>query len=102
MSKWNELYLQVKLKYLFRHCLPPGYIFKKKGEAKLDEEEQETLEQKIDERIAKLGVKGTPVTLERHIFIYNTVKNLKFLHFRPLQCEITYFEINLSKIEILD
>lgn len=50
---------------IYRHCLPPGYIFKKKGEAKLDEEEQETLEQKIDERIAKLGVKGTPVTLER-------------------------------------
>lgn len=37
--------------YLFRHCLPPGYVFKKKKDKILDandDTEKVTLEEEID------------------------------------------------------
>jgi len=38
---------------IYRHCLPPNYVFKKKGEKKQEEDsdENETLEQEIDNKI---------------------------------------------------
>ncbi len=67
VSERNELYIQVKINNN-RHCLPPNYVFKKKGEKKQEEDsdENETLEQEIDNKIQSLVIKsGTPVTLER-------------------------------------
>lgn len=51
---------------IYRHCLPPGYIFKKKGEKAIDDDEyKETFEEEIDNRIKLLGdKKGTKVTIE--------------------------------------
>jgi hypothetical protein len=47
----NCIYRLILNKY--RHCLPPNYLFKKKGEIKKDEDsdENETLEQVIDNKI---------------------------------------------------
>lgn len=47
--------------------MPPGYIFKKKGEPKVEETNKESLEEGIDNRIAKLGILGVKVTLETYI-----------------------------------
>ena len=70
VSKRNELYIQVD-KIIKRHCLPPGYIFKKKGEKAADnDEDKETFEEEIDNRIKLLGdKKGTKVTIEMFIKI---------------------------------
>lgn len=57
----------------YRHCLPPGFVLKTKAEkerARLaaengDEEEEETLEEKIDQQRKALDLsKCTPLTLE--------------------------------------
>ena len=51
VSKRNELYIQV-IKIIKRHCLPPGYIFKKKGEKAVDnDEDKETFEEELDNKI---------------------------------------------------
>jgi len=49
---------------IYRHCLPPGYVFKKKNAPKVEEEEKDTVEQEIDRLIAALPTNGTKMTLE--------------------------------------
>eukprot|EP01015_Nassula_variabilis_P006430 TRINITY_DN1489_c0_g1_i4.p1 TRINITY_DN1489_c0_g1~~TRINITY_DN1489_c0_g1_i4.p1 ORF type:complete len:390 (+),score=127.55 TRINITY_DN1489_c0_g1_i4:151-1320(+) len=50
---------------IYRHCLPPGYVFKPKTVKKDDGEEEVAVEDAIDEQIANLGsATRTPVTLE--------------------------------------
>jgi len=54
----------------YRHCLPPGFVFKKKKKdiKEEDEEDEITIEEKIEEEKRKLDYKkGTPVTLERFL-----------------------------------
>lgn len=48
----------------YRHCLPPGYVLKKKGqEEKKGDEDKPSLEEVLENE-RKLLVGGTPVTLE--------------------------------------
>ena len=50
----------------YRHCLPPGYVLNRdKGEEGKDEDDDMTLEEKIEEERAALSSEGlTPVTAE--------------------------------------
>jgi len=49
---------------IYKHCLPPGYILKRDMQKNSNDDER-TLEEKVEEERAKLTSKGTPVTLER-------------------------------------
>eukprot|EP01051_Picozoa_sp_SAG22_P011787 SAG22_NODE_1165_length_5292_cov_9.601964_2_plen_429_part_00 len=59
----------------YQHCLPVGFVLKKKKTGDEDDEEDEgpTLEEIIEEKRAALSAEGTPVTLET----FNTWKACK-------------------------
>ena len=61
----------------YRHCLPPGFIFKKKTKKLEDVEDVIELEEILEEQKNKLdNSKGTPMTLD----LFNAWKKKKTEH----------------------